>query len=261
MEVRTEDFLLNVARGNVTGAEIIHKFGGNADVGTTTTPITTSGTYQTPSTPLSLEILSSDGADTAGGGGAHEVYIEGIGPDWEFQGEYITMNGTTPVASANQYLRIFRMSVSKVGSYADSSTGAHAGEITLRTGGGTDVWAVITTAEGFPIGSSEIACYTVPKGYEALILHREIDIEAEKLADIIFFYRENADQITPPFSAMKASAVRRSIAGLSLDGSPAGASKKFVGPCDLGYMATGHVNNGTAKIECAFKILLLKKKL
>ena len=256
-EVRTEEFLINVARGNVEGASIVHKFGANANIGTTISPITSSGTYQTPATAEVLELLSSDAGDTAVGIGARTVKVSGIGSDWGLQEEVVTLDGITPVVLTKSFRRVFRVRVETSGTYASASAGSHLGSITLRGSGGGVIWAIIDFDLALPLASSEIGAYTIPAGYEGLILHRELDIEASKLCHILFFVRDKADNVTDDFSPMRVLAVRRDITGLHLDGSPTGTSELLTGPCDVGFMAG--TSAGSAQVEGAFKLLLLKK--
>jgi len=259
-EVRTDDFLIDVARGNVNGASIIHKFGANAAIGTTIKPVTTSGTYQTPITSESLEILSDNALDAAAGSGARSVEVTGIDSNWDILKETVTLNGVTPVALSNTFRRVFRMRVKTSGTYATSIAGSHEGIITLRGAGAGVTWALIGFNEGFPLGSSEISVYTIPRGYEGIILHRELDVEAAKLCNILFFIRAEADLVAGgDYKPMVVTALRRDVTGLHLDGSPSGSSELMVGPCDVGFMAV--TTSGTAKVNCAFKLLLLKQKL
>ena len=47
-----------LSRGKIDGSSIIHKFGATVDAATSFIPVTTSGTWQTPTTAQALEIVS-----------------------------------------------------------------------------------------------------------------------------------------------------------------------------------------------------------
>ena len=75
------------------------------------------------------------------------------------------MNGTTPVTTANQYLRVNRAISSQVGSGQ-----VNAGNISIRdTGGGTLRSIIPVVLAGIGIGISSQSAYTVPAGYTLLI--------------------------------------------------------------------------------------------
>jgi len=239
MEVRTDDFLINVARGNIEGASLVHKFGSNNEVRNVMEPITLDAVYQTPSTPTSLELVSASSLDTDGGVGAHTITVTGIGSDWTEQTEIVTMNGTTAVPLTNQFLRVYRVRILTSGTYATQSTGSHAGDITLQELGGGNVWAGIALArDNFPLGSSEIGCYTVPKGYEAILLDRRFYLEAGSArVTAALFKRSDCDIITSPYSPMTIQDIYRDIGERDVKVDGFGHSEKFVGPCDIGFMA------------------------
>ena len=62
--IGSKDFLIEVAKGNIAGHSIIEKFG-SAVVGTALTPVSVSTVYETPTSAVALEIVSSDANDTA----------------------------------------------------------------------------------------------------------------------------------------------------------------------------------------------------
>lgn len=97
------NWLIDVGKGLIPGHSILHKFG-YGSVGTSLTPVTSSLTYQTPTTATALEILSSDANDTAAGTGARTVTVEGLDGSGNPLTETVSMNGTAAVALSNSFL-------------------------------------------------------------------------------------------------------------------------------------------------------------
>jgi len=251
----TKDFLIEVEKGNVAGHSIINKFGANSDVSSTFVPISEGGVYQTPTALTSLELLSDDNVnDKAGGIGALTVEIEGLGAGWLVQTETITLNGTTPVASANQYYRIYRLRVVTSGTYASATSPTHSSEITLRTASAGVTWGKIITDNGFGLSTSEIGAFSIPQGQTAYLLSYHLDVESNKAVDVIMFLREHADDITSPYTGtMQARAIKRSIAGEHWS-TPHAPQFIASGPADVGFMARGV---STAKVEVEFQLLCI----
>jgi hypothetical protein len=242
-------------RGHYPGITIVHKFGKNAAVGTSYTPITISGFYRTPTALTSLEIVSSSADDAAAGTGARTVYIQGIGTGWAEVSETVTLNGTTAVDLANQYFRIYRAYVVTSGTYATSSAGSHAGDITIRVDGGGDTWATINGSSSFPKAQTEIGVYTVPAGYTAYVKEVYLDVESNKAADILMFQRPDADTVSAPYAAMR---VVQDFNGVEAEvieqfSSPLGP---FPASTDIGFMAK--VASGTGSVSVDFEILLVE---
>lgn len=249
------DFLIEVAKGNVAGHSLVRKFGFNDSVNSTLAPITDGAVYQTPTSAISLELVSSDANDTAAGTGARSVYIEGLDASFALQTETVSMAGTGAAALANSYTRIFRMYVATSGTYATSSTASHAGTITLRVSGGGATWATIgTSAGGFPLGQTEIGCYTIPAGKTAYLLSFSTEIESTKTPNVLWFQRQNADDVSAPVDAMRIFHRTNVVAGGDEHVYPSGFFS-FPAKTDMGAM--GYVGTGTAAVSVNFELLLV----
>lgn len=212
-----DDYFKQAVNGNITGVEIVRVFGRDPTIGTSLSPIATSNTYQTPTAAQSLEVLSSSAADAVGGGGATKIFIEGLDSTFNIQSETITLTGTTPVALANDYIRITKMDVSESEAYASlSGSASHQGDITLRdVATGAVIWAQIIREAGFGIGSSLIGGYTVPVNKKATLYMDKISVDSGKVSNIYIFARESADDVTTPYSAMIALQAYTGISGTS----------------------------------------------
>lgn len=251
------DFYLAAKAGKIEGAEFVDKFGSaDAIPATGLTPITTSKTYFAPTTAVLLDIVSDDTQDSAAGTGLREVTIEGIGADWRMLTQTVVPDGLNRVALGLPMLRVFRVYGSLSGSYATTTSPSHNSTLTVRDAGGADVWAKIEPYAGVVgLGQSEIGIYTIPKGKIGFVYTRKILIESAKAADVLFFARENADDITAPYSGvLRVKQLSRSMdIGTEYSGvSPMGV---FVGPTDLGFRARGA--STTTAVSVNFEILLL----
>ena len=241
-----------ISRGAVPGTTSIHKFGRNPAVGITSAPICLGGVYQTPAAATALEVVSDDANDTAAGTGAREVYIQGLDANFDLQEEYVATNGLTPVATANNYMRVFRTYVTKSGTYATQSAGSHVGDITIREAGAGATWVLINFSEGFPNGQSQIACYTIPNGKRAYLHAVHLHAEANKPVSLFLFKREDADVVTPPYGPMR---LVQEWDGVSGDEEwRADVPIVFPPKTDIGWM--GVVGSSTAAVSIDFELVL-----
>lgn len=248
------NWLIDVGKGLIPGHSIIHKFG-FANVATSLVPITSSLTYQTPTTATALEILSSDVNDTSAGTGARTVYVEGLDLNGDVLSETVTMNGTSAVALANSYLRVYIMYVATSGTYASASASSNIGTITLRASGGGATWAVINVEGGFGLGRSLISAYTVPKGYTAHVLSYNIIVEATKSVDLFVFKREGILTTSAPYTPMQLLD-RYKATGGSIGIEPINVVYVLPQLTDFGYL--GKVATGNAGITVNSNILLIQ---
>lgn len=244
--------------GKIANVTFVHKFGSALDIGTTLTPVCSSKTYPTPAAAVSLELVSTDNTnDIPAGAGARTVRVYGI-QDWDV-GEVeqdVALNGTTAVPLTGTWLRVYRMKVLDSGTYATSTAPSHNSTITLRVAGAGATWAAINSSGGFGFGQSEIAAYSVPSGYTAYLAGYEIWVSSGKTADLIFFVRENADDVTTPYTAMQSKILIRSLVGTFGTGHDDHPIGGFTGPCDMGWMAAS--TSTTSSVSIAFDILLVK---
>ncbi len=190
---------VDIARGNVKNWSVVTKFGQNTAISTTAEDIwSTGGLYNWQTSAQSLEILSGSGNDTSAGSGAQVVTVYGLDANWDFQEEEVTMNGATPVPLSNTYIRIYRMRVTRRGSY----TGTNAGVVTLRVSGGGAILATIDfdSSAGSGHGSTAMSMYSVPRGHKLVVSDYLINIEASKPVNVYAYVRTNANDVTTPYS-------------------------------------------------------------
>lgn len=170
-----QDFYSEVAKGNIKGHTIIHKFCANFDIDVGTTPQTIwsqSGLYpwSALATPQTLYCLSTSASDTS------DLIIEGLGTDYAPLTETVTLTGTTAVATTNQFLRVYRCRYDA----------GNVGEITLRT-----VSAVGTVVAEIRVGygSTLMGVYTIPAGYTGYLVAMDITASSSKDAQIGIYQR------------------------------------------------------------------------
>lgn len=245
-------FRAKIVNGDVPGLQIIHKFG-SANIGTTMQPITSSGFYRTPTTPIALEVVSNNANDTSAGTGARSIHFFSAKADWQIEEEIVDLNGLTPVAIPVDSLRLCRFHVEDSGTYANETSGSHVGNITVQESGGGAVWCTIASSP-FPFGQSQIGVCFVPAGKIGYILSKKISVTTTKVADIYLFQRPNADVVTAPYSAMRLVERDLGVVG-SIQHVFQAPLGPFVGPCDVGFM--GRVTLTTGDVSVEFELLLI----
>lgn len=251
-----KDFYVQVALGKIPGYSIVQKFGRNLVVGTTVAPIAIGGVYQTPLTPTELEVISDDEDDTANGSGARNVVIQGLDANWNLVEEEVATAGlTASLPTTTLFLRIFRLKVTKSGSYANQTSTSQHGTITVRAGDAGATWGQIDEiATDFGVGQSQIAQYTIPKGYTAVLLSKFTSIDVNQSANIYFFQRPNANVVEEPFEGMRLVQQETGIKEV-YNIIPTLPINVFSEYTDIGFM--GKTTAGTASISCSFELLMI----
>jgi hypothetical protein len=163
---RTEPFELQVARGQITGHELLFKFGNNADInGSLETIWSGGGLYVYPAAATVMTVSSSSADDTSGGTGARTVFVSGLDADYNEISETVTLSGQTPVNTVKSYLRMFRAFVVTAGSGGTAAGTIYVGVGTVTAGVPATVYAEIVLGDN----QTTMALWTVPAGYTAYI--------------------------------------------------------------------------------------------
>ena len=165
--IPTTDFLIEVAKGNVTGHALVNKFGRNPDVDTGTDPEDIwdgGGIWVPPTTARTHQITSSDDEDGGAGTdtGALTLRLFGLDASFALQQEDITLDGTNDVATASTYTMIHRMDVLTAG-----SAGKNIGVITATADTDASVTAQIAPANN----QTEMAIYQIPAATTGYLLY------------------------------------------------------------------------------------------
>lgn len=247
----TTDFLIDVARGEVPGMSLVHKFGSNTDIDTTSTPEDvweTGGQMAWPKLADVVTVVSSDATDDGNpttNTGAHTLSIEGLDVNFEELNESVTLNGTTNVNTVGEFIRVNRAYVTSCGTYHGTNVGNITGLI------GVDNLFTI----GAGIGQTKLARYTVPANKTAILLQTEVWCSSTKTATVHFNLYENADDLTQPFSG----AVRQIIDHQQFTGEAALQSQYVVIPekSDL-WVEVTFVGSNNTTIDADFQLLLIE---
>lgn len=260
MPYNVKDYFVETSAGNTgANAEIIHKFGHNAAVGTSYVPISEGGIYRTPQvgSATTLRVKAGNAADTVDGVGARQVCLQGLDETGTTVTEYLDTAGES--ASSNTtatFIRLFRAFVSESGTYATQSTSSHVADIVIENSAGTEDWASLKL-NNFAESQSVIAAYTVPLGKTAYVSSVFVSVETNKSASLIFFQRQGILKTAAPYDAMR---IVLELHGVTNESgvSPKAPLGPFPELTDIGVMA--EVVSGTAEVDVDFEIILRDKE-
>lgn len=178
------NFLTEVARGGISGAEIFSISAYNAAIDTTERVLTTYGPtlYNYLSTASQLTIVSTSANDTVAGTGARQVEIDGLDATFARQRVTYNLNGLTPVTTAENWLRINRIMVVSAG-----TSGFNEGIINVDTPTPSGIIAQIAAQRAV----SQSSVFTVPLGKIAIIIDAIINSDVTKELFFRYRYRDN----------------------------------------------------------------------
>lgn len=254
----TEDFLLEVAKGNVPGHSRVTKFGRNPNIAAgTTEEIWSVSTNRTRLTAAAtLEAISTDIDDSDSGGinpastGARIITVEGLDGSWAEVSEDITMDGTTAsAATSTSFFRVNRVYVKTMGTYG----GSNEGTITVRVSGAGSTQAQIEIGKG----QTEMAMYSVPTGKTAYINTLWFNADSTRSVACELYQYTGIDDVTTPFVGAKRKLWGQEsvTAGTHLERV---IEDRFViaGPADLVWETTAAAG-GSAAVEAGFDLILV----
>lgn len=162
------DFVLAAGAGRIPGNTTVTAFGyaDNVPSGVATRAIwELAEDWVMPLSAVSIELLSDSASDGVAGTGARQVRVSGVDANFAIQVETITMNGTTPVASALTWRAINSMVVVDDATVGYGSNRANVGNITARIPGPGASQGHIAAGKS----TSLLGRFTVPAGYTWLI--------------------------------------------------------------------------------------------
>lgn len=165
---KSEEFYLQVARGQVVGHRVLTRSGVNPDIdtGAVESLWDFGGLYVFPPSASVMTVSSSSASDTAAGTGARTVLVTGLDANYAEIQEIVTLNGTTAVNTVNAYLRCHGMTVLTTGSGATAAGNIHMGTGVVTAGVPAVVYAFILLGWN----TSQTVAYTVPAGYTAYLV-------------------------------------------------------------------------------------------
>ena len=246
----TQDYLIEVQRGNVPGVSMVHKFGRNDAIPNGSWAFVNLGGFT--AWPLSAATTvrvkaGGDAADTAAGAGAREVTVQGIDSNFAETSEVIaTAGASASSATSASFWRVHRAWVSAAGTYGAANTAAIDIE---NSGGGTDLIQI-----GLEEGQSQFAGWTVPAGKTAYLLHLYITVDGLKPADIRVFTRADIDDTSAPMSSKRLKLFFDGIAG-GMHYSPRGPEIAIPAKSDI--WVEGQGSGALTEISADFELLVI----
>ncbi len=238
------NYFIETTKGNVAGQISGNKFGQNLVVGTSFEDIQSQGgtLIILQSAELISIIYSDTTKDILTGANATSVLIEGLDENFESISEIVNLSATA-TNTTNEYIRVNKMIVNEVGNYSSSNAGTISGTAILSN----------TVQIEIPIGEgqSKSTHFTVPAGKNLIITAFRITMDTGKTIDIVFKFRENANDITAPMSPIKTirdvRGIDTAVSGVSL------GNLKFGEKTDI--WAKGLTSVGTSQIEVNFDFI------
>lgn len=166
-----------------TNYKVVNKFGFNSDIDTGTVPEdiwALGGLYSFTVTASVLSIVSSSTDDAAAGTGARTITIEGVDANRMELIETVTLNGTTPVLTTNEFLRVNRAYNVTAG-----SNEVNVGNITIQDDRPISIGYI-----GAGQGQTLLGLFTIPKDYQrAFLCSIYTDIVRSGTADVEVNFR------------------------------------------------------------------------
>jgi hypothetical protein len=245
------NFWLEVAKGNVSGHSLVHKFGANSGIPNGSAEIVSSisaagyGIFLAAATTVRVK-AGGDANDTVAGTGARKVIISGINELLAEVTEEVDLAGASASSSTTTtFLRVHRAWVSEAG-----SGGRNDGIITIENTAGTqDLLQIDDT-----VGQTLHAVYSSPTGYDMYLLSVLMTVDSGKSVDFSLYKREQYDDVSAPIEAYRIQNYWNGITGevVFKPNSPTLISQV---PCDLWMEAYG--NGGTGAVSADLEILLV----
>lgn len=168
-----------------TSAVVVAGRNDDVDTGTDEDVWIVGGDYVFPPTAQTLTLVSDSAADdgSPAGTGGHTVRVDGLDADYNPLTEFVTMDGTTPVITVGEFLRVNKGTVREVG-----TAEANVGTITATQT--TSALTMFTVPPSF--GQSSLGVYTVAADHElvATRIWATIGKQAATSASIAFIIRE-----------------------------------------------------------------------
>jgi hypothetical protein len=165
---------INIARGLIRGASVVHKFGRNPNIGGVPETVWMhGGTYTYLTSASTVYVSGADAQDSVAGTGARTVTVQGLDASYNEIEETLTVDGAV---STKSFLRVYRAFVDSAGTLQTNkgvvlvSTGASGGGTVLADIG------IIGTGTTFGLGQTQLALYTIPAGKTGYLCNWNVGI-------------------------------------------------------------------------------------
>jgi len=248
-----QNWLVEVAKGNIPGHALVHKFGRNPAVAASTEEgiLQVSGGQFTFRTSASTFRIAAGGnvADTAAGAGAREVTIQGIDDSLNEVSEAITTAGASASsATTTSFWRVHRAWVSDAGTY----TGNNTGDILIEDSGGAATHIMIAAGEG----QTQYAAFTIPTGKTGYLLSIHGSVGSSKDdTEIRVWTRENFNDVSAGYPAKRLKLNYDGASGF-IPYTPLSPELKLNALTDIWVTAVG-ASAGGSTVSIDFELLLV----
>tara|TARA_Y100000592_G_scaffold4207_2_gene6109 strand:+ start:553 stop:1290 length:738 start_codon:yes stop_codon:yes gene_type:complete len=232
-----EEFPLNVSRGKVRGASVIHKFGAVPSMATNTTGTIwdIDDTLYPWSAFNTAGVLVAAVVNVADNG--HVIRVEGLDENYEEVSEDFTVSSSGTVTGTVSFKRVYR-------AYVTDNGGTNVGDITF-TKGGTNVLRIKAGK-----GQTLMSVYTVTAGCSAYI--KQIACSAQVGADA-----------TIDIIVRNTAGIERVQASFEVTGAGGPYINQFYYPLsvpektDIEFRATTRSNNG--RYTATFDMIIIRE--
>ncbi len=234
----TSSFVADVNFGRVAYVNSVQKFGRNDAVGTGAYEDIWlgGGSYNWLQAASALRVRAGgNAADDAAGAGAQSITIEGLDENFDAASETVATAGASASdPTTTTFSRVNRAYVGATGAYTGNNTAA----VLIETTGGTLVAQIEAGA-----GQTQLGLYSVPRLKTAYLTRVRFIVSAgtNKTASLRFWKRENADDVTTPYSPKRLIEAFDEVAGevqIQFEAWPA-----IPGPADIWGSAIGDSND------------------
>ncbi len=248
----TNDPYLDVSAGLFADRFTVHKFGDNSDVGTASFEDIwdAGGTYTWPTAAETVRVRSGGNTnDTAAGTGAQKIIVQGLDTNFDPVEEEITLAGSSASSSTTAtFRRVYRAYVTDSGAYGGNNTG----DILIENTSTNQLLADIQAGKG----QTEMSMYTVPAGHKAYLRRVTMEVEASKPAEVRFWQRQNADDVTTPFTAPRI--VHDTLALEGTENIEFAVFPEFPEKTDLWMDAIASSGGGATQVDIAYDLVVVK---
>lgn len=246
----SKDFYTEVAKGNVAGHSLVHKFGRNDAVPNGSWErvalLSVASFHLTAATTVRIK-AGGDVTDTAAGTGAREITVQGIAADGTEQTETIATAGVNASGSTTfTFWRVHRAWVSSIGTYSAANTAA----ITIENTAGTQDLVLVAAGEG----QTQYAGYTIPLKKTGYLLSVLATVDSNKVADMKLMTRKNITDTSAPVSSIRLKNYWDGLAGV-FTFHPRSPSLVLPALTDIWIEAQG--SGAVAEVSADFEILLV----
>ncbi len=244
------DFLIEVRKGNVAGHSLMHKFGRNDAVPNGSWAVVSqlngSAPFLTGATAVRVK-AGGNAADDAAGAGGRALTVLGIDTALaEISEAIITAGAAASSPTTAAFWRIYRTTLTAVGTYGVNNTG----DIVIENAaGGTDI---IAMAAGE--GRSQHASYSTATGKTGYLLSANVTVDSGKKVNIRLFTRDNFNDVAVPFAP---KCLRRYWDGISGTFAYVPRSPGIVLPALSDVWVEAYGDGAVSEVSANFEILLV----